>query len=77
MGVTEMNNTAFWLIIEAAVNREAALHKDLKIPFGSEDFPAIYGNVQFWRDKEGNWCYDKPTPQWDSAAITKDLQYWF
>ena len=71
-----MGNTVFWLMLEAAMIREARLHQP-EDKFGSEENPTIYGNVKFWKDTDGNWCYDKPTSQWDSAAITASLQYWF
>ncbi|HET8689034.1 MAG TPA: hypothetical protein VFM18_20685 [Methanosarcina sp.] len=71
-------NTAFWLIVEQAMLREFRIKNSPEFPnFGTEENPAKYGNVHFWRDNQGGWCYDIPTSQWDTAAIVRDLGYFF
>jgi len=68
-------NLTFWSIVEIASNREGKLNQ--QDDFGTEANPALYGGVEFWRDSSGSWCYSVPTNQWDHAAITNDLMYFF
>lgn len=66
---------AFWSIVEIAVLREGAFKR---FPdFGSETNTAKYGGVEFWRDKNGSWCYSIPTNKWDHKKVYEDLIYWF
>ena len=40
--------------------------------------PVRLGNVEFWIDSDGPWVgkltFSIPTSQWDTAALSRDLQ---
>lgn len=70
-----MNNTIFWLIVEKATLHMQHVQKDDTL--GSEDNPVQFGNVEYFKDKDGNWCYSIPVHQWNQAKIVNDLSYFF
>ena len=53
----------FWEILDKVLSGQIV----------TESHPAKIGNVEFWKDNNGNWCYDIPVKQWDQESITKDI----
>ena len=55
---------------------ETALGVDMAAPVA--DYGVRLGNVEFWIDADGPWVgklsFSIPTSQWDTAALSRDLQ---
>lgn len=51
----------FWLLVALATDNP------------TEANPAKFGNVEFWKDSDGSWCYSLPATQWDSKTISSEL----
>lgn len=68
-------HTDFWELIAKAMAAQAK-HTEVGPLWGTEENPATYGGIEFWRDESGAWCYSPPTTAWDLKRLNADLVRW-